>query len=598
MINMLVALTPLALAFTLLTVFRQNSRIVGLVTLGSTIFLVTFFPAFHLSLAHVVLSLGTSLVHALPLLTILFPAIVLYQVQRLGGAMTVLIKGILRITADQDHLVLLLVFGFAPFLDAICGMNVGIFVIAPILLSLRISPLRVACLSMLSQVTSIWGTMGLATLLISNATGIPGTIIGSDSAILLMPATLCLCATALLLSGRNMKETLRAWIPIVGTAVILTAGAWLVIRLTGIELAGMLTDMITITFLALLGRLQTTRPIAQRKISRRKGVAPFTAWQLWKAALPYAILTIFLFLSHVILPLENWLQSHVVLSLPQIGLMLPLLYLPGSWLVVMACLAIFLARMHINAACQALSIAWKQFAPSALAIISFFATAYIMQESGMIATFGGVATTLGTEYVWISPWLGAISGWATGSAISANSLFAALQKSVALRTGLPVAWIVAAQNTTGSLGKILSPTSAILAGSAAGISGQEGLMLRKIGFPILLALILITIVLGFTTGHFAGAVALAILVASLLILRIVCKLESNTHTALHRAKQKSETGKGQTNGLKRMSIERTHLSSALETSRKSNTPNTKRLRTAKTRGAAPLRTRHASSRHP
>lgn len=521
MVNALVALVPLGLALILLVVFRQNSRIVGFVTLLATAILVFVFPPFRLAPFRLLVSFGTGVAGSLTLLTVLLPALILYQVQRVGGAMAVLVEMILRITPDQEILALLLVFGLAPLLDTLCGMNVGVFVITPILLSLGLSPLRVACLNMISMVTSVWGTMGVVVLLISHATGVPSAIVGGNSAILLMPATLCLCAVALWVMGREIRLILRAWLPVVGTSAILTGGAWMITRVAGVELVGMITDSITMLFLALLGRVQAARIAGPRGFARREGILSLTQWQIWKAVLPYAVLVVFLFVSRIVPSLEEWLQSHMVLSVPLIKLAFPVLYLPGLWLLVIAVLASLLLRLKASQVNRALSIAWRQFVPSAIAITSFLAAAQTMQESGMIAAFGGVATTLGSQYVWVSPWLGGISGWATGSTISGNSLFSTLQQSIATRTGLPVSWIVAAQNTASSIGKIVSPTSAILAASAAGIPGLEGLILRKVGFPTLLALALLTAVLGIATSHFAGATLLLISVTALFVFFVV-----------------------------------------------------------------------------
>ncbi len=535
MLTALVALVPLALAIILLIVFRQNSRVVGLVTLGTTIFLTMVFPPFRLSPPRIALSLATGAAGSLVLLTVLLPAVFFFQIQQAGGAMKVLIDGIMRLTADRDLLMLLLVFGLAPFLDTVCGMSVGIFVIAPMLIALGISPLRAACLSMISQVTANWGSMGVVTTLVASSTGVPSSILGGDSAVLLFPATLSLCILALPLSGRGFKGIVDAWQAILGTTAILTVGAWICARLAGVELVGMLTSLATMAFIALLGRVQTVRPALQDGSARRQRRVTTTRVPFWKAGLPYVVLTAFLLLSRIIKPLQAWLQTNAVLTVPQIKLAFPLLYLPGFWLLVMAYLAICLLRLRKEQIWRSAATAWKQFAPSALAIVSFLAAAQAMQDSGMVATFGSVAATLGGQYLWVAPWLGALSGWATGSAISGNSLFASLQKSVAQHAGLPVPWIIAAQNTTAAIGKILSPPSAIVAVSAANIPSQEGQALSMAGPPVLWSIALLMALLGVITSFSSGTLTLLILVvllpAPFILLRRAQPATSPAHMA-------------------------------------------------------------------
>ncbi|MCG8346449.1 MAG: hypothetical protein MI924_01530 [Chloroflexales bacterium] len=92
----------------------------------------------------------------------------------------------------------------------------------------------------------------------------------------------------------------------------------------GVELAGVLASLVTMGLLVGWGRLATS-PSAQAPPSFaivKNELAP----PLWKAVAPYVILTILLLVSRVVLPLRAWLQQNVVWELPELGLILPLLY--------------------------------------------------------------------------------------------------------------------------------------------------------------------------------------------------------------------------------------------------------------------------------
>jgi lactate permease len=108
-----------------------------------------------------------------------------------------------------------------------------------------------------------------------------------------------------------------------------------------------------------------------------------------------------------------------------------------------------------------------------------------MQASAMTASLGAAAAALGSRYVWISPWLAGLGAWLTGSNLGGTAMFALLQKAAAGRTGLSLLWLAAAQNGAGQLARMLSPACLMLAATAAGLNGQEGLLLRTCG-PLVL----------------------------------------------------------------------------------------------------------------
>src|SRR5260370_30799148 len=113
------------------------------------------------------------------------------------------------------------------------------------------------------------------------------------------------------------------------------------------------------------------------------------------------------------------------------------------------------------------------------------ARSQVMQTSAMTAAPGAAAAALGSQYVWLSPWLAGLGAWLTGSNLGGTAMFALLQKAAASRTGLSLLWLAAAQNGAGPLARMLSPACLLLAATSAGLNGQEGLLLRKLG-PLVL----------------------------------------------------------------------------------------------------------------
>ena len=76
----------------------------------------------------------------------------------------------------------------------------------------------------------------------------------------------------------------------------------------------------------------------------------------------------------------------------------------------------------------------------------------------MISTIAMVlASVTGKAYPFISPMIGALGTFVTGSDTSANILFGSRQKQVALKIGSRSRWLVAANVTGATAGKMISP---------------------------------------------------------------------------------------------------------------------------------------------
>jgi len=488
--NTIVAVIPLAVALVLMTLFQSNSRQAGLVTLVLVCAMTGVVPAFHLSPSQLLLAFGAGGATALPVLTILLPALLLYHLQRVTGSMQIVTRHVARLTADRDLQVLLLVLGLSPFVEALCGFGVGIIVIVPILLELRLDALRVAVLSLLGQLTTAWGAMGIAVVLTASLTGLPVAQLGSLTALVSLPATIILSLVCLQVSGGNAALR-RWWLLALAAATILIGGGCILSRMVGVELMGILSSTLTLALLAGVAAVGSRRVPCVQKVTHRGSAGDTKRDALWLAVTPYVLLTCFLLLSRLLLPLCAWLQTHAVLAIPAVALRLPLLYLPGFWVSLALLLTIGMRGTPWQVAIEALGAAWRQFTPSATSILLFLLTAQVMQASAMTASLGAATAALGKAYVWISPWIAGLGAWMTGSNLGGSVMFSLLQKAVAGKTGLSLLWLAAAQNGAGQLARMLSPACLMLAATSAGLKGQEGVLWVMALLMLLLASVMI-----------------------------------------------------------------------------------------------------------
>ncbi|MCE5219826.1 MAG: L-lactate permease, partial [Clostridium sp.] len=123
------------------------------------------------------------------------------------------------------------------------------------------------------------------------------------------------------------------------------------------------------------------------------------------------------------------------------------------------------------------------------------AMAKIMGYSGMITTIAVVlVAATGSFYPIISPMIGGLGTFVTGSDVSANVLFGGLQVEVAKSISIDPYWLAAANTSGATGGKMISPQSIAIATAATGLSGAEGKILGTtvkfcIGYVIIIGLI-------------------------------------------------------------------------------------------------------------
>lgn len=487
------ATIPLLVALLMLVVLQRSSLQAGVAALLVAVLLAILIPTFRLDLVHLLLALAEGFTTSLTVLTVLFPALLLYQLQNTTGSMDALARGVAYLCPARDLQVLLLVLGLGPFIESASGFGVGTVVIIPILFAIGFDALPAALLGLLAQIAVPWGGLAVGIQLGAQLTNLNPGLLGMRTALLMAPLPFGFGLVALFMSG-GKGALLRWWPAALLAGATLSAGEWFFSQLPGIELAGILASALVMLVLVGYGNVMW-RGNGNERGAPTPIPSPQDTTPLWQAVAPYLFLTACLLVTRLIGPVRQWLEGVAVLSIPAVGLRLPLLYTPGFWVLLAALFAIPLLRIGGEGARTATARTWRQFSLSALAIICFLAMAEIMLFSGMTSTLGLAAAALGHNYGWIASWLGALGGWLTGSNAGGNAMFALLQRNASLRVALPLDWIMGAQNAAGSIVTMIAPARVILAATTAGLPGKEGHILRTLGPLILIAIAIITVLL-------------------------------------------------------------------------------------------------------
>lgn len=126
----------------------------------------------------------------------------------------------------------------------------------------------------------------------------------------------------------------------------------------------------------------------------------------------------------------------------------------------------------------------------AVTVASVVGLAFVMNASGMTTSMGISFTKAGAFFPFLSPFLGMLGVFLTGSDTSSNVLFGGLQKVTAEQLGMNPLLTGAANTSGGVMGKMISPQSIAVACAATGLVGEEGNLFR---FTLKHALFLTTV---------------------------------------------------------------------------------------------------------
>ena len=112
-----------------------------------------------------------------------------------------------------------------------------------------------------------------------------------------------------------------------------------------------------------------------------------------------------------------------------------------------------------------------------IGVYTLVAMALTMEHTGMTQLLAEVLSQTGVLFPFLSPFIGTLGAFMTGSNTNSNVVFGQLQQETALVLALSVPLILAAQTTGGAIGSLFAPAKVIVGCST--VSGaDEGHVLK------------------------------------------------------------------------------------------------------------------------
>lgn len=459
---LLLSMVPLFAVLFFIVGLRQPAHVSAALGLALAILIVGFAPSFSMPGSELTIASASALLLLINAVWVMLPGVYLNEILTRRGMQTTLAEWVSALPMTRSDKIALVVAGIAPGVESMTGFGISLFITIPVLLALaeRRVALRQA---MLSVNIMPWGTLALATIVGAGLAGVSVIDLGLASAIASLLIFPLMTGMAVALSERSFSA--------IGRGVLLGTlfSAWLLLFnfLQLVEIAGVLAGAAT----TLIGLL----------LYRKKAAGGFPPVP-WRCLYPYGIAL------GLILLLRLGIASGALqldwFTLRSGATSFNVITSPGSALLVTALL---LERGHITVTTLKGSIA--KLRRPVLALACFIAMAQLMSASGMIAAIGASVASMGAFGVQLmSPVLGMLSGFITGSNMGANALMMPLQAGLGEPLGMPVLLFSAIQNSAAGHAVFTSlPNILLILTIAAGLGHREQeASLLRFGFGVAL----------------------------------------------------------------------------------------------------------------
>ena len=430
-----------------------------------------------------------ALLLAFDVLLIIWAAFLLFKVADEAGAIRAIGEILPNLTADRTMQGLIIGWVFASFLQGIGGFGVPVAVIAPILIGLGFPPLQAVILPSIGHGWAVtFGSLGSSFNALLATTGLETDQLAGPVAAFL--GISCVITGFMMVHASGSFRRIGKYLfPVMAISLAMAAGQYL------IATAGLWNIA---AFAGSTAGLAVAIPLGlSRNESDPERVKP--DWRrLFKALSAYIILVILILAIQFLPGVKPFLnQASIKIAFPEIvttqgfvtpagfGRTIPLLTHAGSVLLYASIIGYLIYKQagqyQPGAGRKILMETSKKMTSSSISILSMVSLSVIMEHVGMTEVLAkGLSSGIQSLFPLVSPWIGAIGAFMTGSNTNSNVVFGLLQLQTAQLLDLPVAVILAGQTAGAALASVLAPTKVVVGASTAGMAGKEGLVMRKL----------------------------------------------------------------------------------------------------------------------
>ncbi|MDG5471376.1 L-lactate permease [Jeotgalibacillus sp. ET6] len=525
------ALTPVLSVFIFLVILRlpaTKAMPVSLLVTGVLAYFVWEMPALQIFAASI-----EGLIIAVSILWIVFGAVLLLNTLSKSGALDAIREGFTVISADRRVQLIIIAWLFGSFIEGAAGFGTPAAIAAPLLVALGFPPLAAVSLALIADSSAVsFGAVGTPVIVgvqqglnegSALASGVESELgamsitqylqeIASTAVFVdlfigtFIPLLLVCMLTRFFGENRSWKEGLELAPFAVFAGLSFTLPAFTVATLLGPEfpsIIGGLVGLMIVVPAAKKGFLLPDKPWdfgADPSKPLTNEAMSDNAMPLWLAWIPYLLVALFLVLTRIdVLPLKDWLRSVQMgwgsILGTGISTFFEPFYLPGTIFFVVIVITIFLHKMSSSSVKETVMISSKTMAGSIIALGAAVPMVRIFINSGVnqadllsmpmeLALY--VSGTVGEQWPLVSPVIGALGSFISGSATFSNMMFSLFQFSIADQIGADPKVILALQVLGANAGNMICVLNVVAAASVVNLVGKEGTIIRMTLVPMML----------------------------------------------------------------------------------------------------------------
>ncbi|MEV4934151.1 L-lactate permease [Sphingobium sp. LMA1-1-1.1] len=491
--SFLIATIPIATVLVFLGIMRRPAWQASAAGLVVALLLATTIWELPLGIALNSIAAGATFA-AWPVMWIVVNALFLYNITVASGHFAAFRNWMIAHLPDDRRVVLVVVgFSFGCLLEGIAGFGAPIAITSALLIMLGFGALEAVTFTLIFNTAPVaFGALGSPVITLSAVTQLSdvalGAMIGRQ-----LPFIAFILPFYVMIAYCGVRGLKAVW-----PVLAVSGGSFALMQFISSNMLGYaLTDVLSsLTSLALtLAFVKIWRPAPdpefiltyRQKTTENSGEASRSPWQGW---VPWSILSVVVILW---VHFEVNLFGQVQLSWPglhdqvfittydrpyaAVWTFQPLA--TGTAIMAATSLFMLLCRLSPRQICVALLSTVVQVRFSFLTTVLIVGLAYLMNYSGITYTLGIGVASVGLFFPLISPFLGWLAVFLSGSDTSGNALFGNLQVVAARKLDLDPVLMAATNASGGVMGKMISPQNISTGTSTTELRGQEGNVLSK-----------------------------------------------------------------------------------------------------------------------
>ncbi len=501
-LSFLVAALPIAVVLVMLGVLRRPAWQASLG--GLVVALVVAVLGWRLPAGLALDSAADGAVFALwPVMWIVFTALLLYNIAVVSGRFDAFRDWILEHLPNDRRIVLVVIgFCFGCLLEGISGFGTPVAITSALLILVGFPPLEALTFTLIFNTAPVaFGALGAPVTVLGQVTGLSPVTLGAMIGRQLPFMAMLLPFYVMAIYG-GMRSVRALWPVLLVAGGSFALGQFVSSNLLDYALTDVLSSLTALVATLLFLRVWTpaadpafsvARPAVARAVGADvvarpvagQGVAGWQGWLPWIVVSAVVILWTHFKVNTIGQRAMPWpgLHNQVAITLykdkPYAALYTFQPLATGTAILLSTLITASLVGVGPARFLQCVGRTWRQSRLAILTVALIVALAYLMNYSGMTYTLGLGVSKTGLIFPLLSPFLGWVAVFLSGSDTSGNALFGNLQVVAANQLGLNPVLIAATNSSGGVMGKMISPQNIATGVSVTNLKGQEGLVFAR-----------------------------------------------------------------------------------------------------------------------